>query len=177
MFAARCFWRRPILYGAEVSDPTTLLLLAAPVICGLMAGVFFAFSVSVMRALEALPPTQSLTVMQQINRSILNPVFLTCFVGSALLCLAVIGLTFARGVAAAHLWIAGAVTYLAGAFLVTVLVNVPLNNGLDRVASTDEQAAALWTAYLRRWTAWNHVRAAASLVATVLLVMALAAFR
>ena len=55
---------------------------------GLVAGIFFAFSVFVMRALGRLPPTSGITAMRSINVAVLNPVFFAAFFGTAVLSLA-----------------------------------------------------------------------------------------
>jgi uncharacterized membrane protein len=39
----------------------------------------------------------------------------------------------------------------------------------------DASATGLWDEYLTRWTAWNHMRAAASLAAATALILALQA--
>lgn len=44
--------------------------------------------------------------------------------------------------------------------------HVPRNNALDRVEPAAADADGRWARYRRGWTAWNHVRAAASLAAT-----------
>src|SRR5215510_625162 len=41
--------------------------------CGLIAGLFFAFSVAVMQALARLPAAGGIAAMQSINSAILNP--------------------------------------------------------------------------------------------------------
>jgi uncharacterized membrane protein len=64
------------------------------------------------------------------------------------------------------------VLYLAGSLLVTMVCNVPRNDALARVAPDDPAAAGLWAEYLSRWTAWNHVRTAASLAAAGALTLA-----
>jgi uncharacterized membrane protein len=43
------------------------LTLVAALGCGLMAGLFFAFSVSVMKALARLPSAEGIAAMQSIN--------------------------------------------------------------------------------------------------------------
>jgi uncharacterized membrane protein len=58
------------------------------------------------------------------------------------------------------------VLYFAGAFLVTMLFNVPRNNALAAVSPESDDGARLWASYLTGWTAWNHVRAIAALLAT-----------
>ncbi len=62
------------------------LTLLAALGCGLMAGLFFAFSVCVMKALERLPSAAGITAMQSINVAIINPVFLAVFFGTAVGC-------------------------------------------------------------------------------------------
>jgi uncharacterized membrane protein len=142
--------------------------------CGLMAGLFFAFSVSVMRALARLPSAEGIAAMQSINVAIINPVFLTAFFGTAAACVLVMiaALLRWRDPGAVYLLIGGAL-YLIGTFLVTLVFNVPKNNALASVAATDAEGASLWTNYLSKWTAWNHVRAAAALAAATLLTIAL----
>jgi uncharacterized membrane protein len=60
-------------------------------------------------------------------------------------------------------WVlAGSVLYLAGPVAVTISANVPLNDALAAVQPDSSGAASHWSRYLRRWTAWNHVRVTAS---------------
>ena len=54
---------------------------------GLMAGMFFAFSVFIMTALGRLPPDHGIAAMQSINIVILNPMFLSVFMGTAAICI------------------------------------------------------------------------------------------
>jgi uncharacterized membrane protein len=54
--------------------------------CGLMAGVFFAFSAFVMNGLGRLPAAQSVAAMQSINAAVFNPVFGTAFSGTTAAC-------------------------------------------------------------------------------------------
>ena len=121
------------------------LTLFAALGCGLIAGVFFAFSTSVMKALARLPSAEGIAAMQFINVVILNPVFLGAFVGTAAAC----------------------------AFLVTMVCNVPRNDALAAIAPTDPDSARLWADYVATWTAWNHLRAAAALAAAASLTLAL----
>lgn len=62
-----------------------------------------------------------------------------------------------------------AATYVLGAFLPTLLVNVPMNEALALASlpRETESASQLWSAYSTRWTWWNSLRtvfSAASLV-------------
>ena len=65
---------------------TIALSLGGTLGCGLVAGVFFAFSTFVMRALERRPAPEAIAAMQSINVAVLNPWFLGVFVGTALVC-------------------------------------------------------------------------------------------
>lgn len=62
------------------------LTLFAALGCGLMAGLFFAFSTAVMEALARLPAAAGIAAMQSINVAILNPLFLATFLGTGAVC-------------------------------------------------------------------------------------------
>lgn len=142
--------------------------------CGLMAGLFFVFSVAVMKAFARLSPAEGITAMQSINVVIINPIFLSVFFGTAVACVLVIIISLLRwqepGVVYLFL---GSVFYLVGGFLVTVVFSVPKNKALASVSPTDPDSISLWTSYLDKWTAWNHVRTVASLAAMALLILGL----
>ncbi|HLL90834.1 MAG TPA: hypothetical protein VK324_16150 [Tepidisphaeraceae bacterium] len=59
------------------------MTLAAALGSGLMAGVFFAFSAFVMRALGRLPAGEAVAAMRAINVAVINPLFLGVFLGTA----------------------------------------------------------------------------------------------
>ena len=64
---------------------TTILAALSTVAVGLMSGLYWAFSVAVMPGLRDADDRAFVTTMQAINRRILNPWFLTVFMGSLLL--------------------------------------------------------------------------------------------
>jgi uncharacterized membrane protein len=136
---------------------------------GLMAGLYFAFSTAVMPALRRLTPAAGAEAMQQVNRVILNPLFLLVFMGTGLVCLLlVIGAPFSGR--PGTVWIViGGLLYLVGNIGLTMVVNVPMNNRLDAANPLTDQGATIWADYLNRWTAWNHVRALACTAATAVL--------
>ncbi|MGH9834781.1 MAG: DUF1772 domain-containing protein [Blastocatellia bacterium] len=152
------------------------LTLFAALGCGLMAGVFFAFSTFVMKAFARLSPAEGMAAMQSVNRAAINPLFLTVFFGTAAACGAALIASLLRWHApGAGYLLVGSLLYLVGAFLVTTVFNVPMNNALAAVAPSDPEGASLWANYLTSWTAWNHVRTAAALAAAALLTLALRA--
>ena len=150
-----------------------LLAVAATVGSGIMAGLFFAFSTSVMRALSSVTPEAGLVVMQRINVAIVNPLFLLAFLGTGLVSVAVGGLALLTFDRAGRGWlIAGALAYLVGVTGVTAVFNVPLNNALQAVKP--DTAPVVWPAYVEAWTPWNHVRTVTALLATVCFAVGLA---
>jgi uncharacterized membrane protein len=140
----------------------------------LIAGLFFAFSVSVMKALARLPSAEGIAAMQSINIVIINLVFLSAFLGTGAGCALVIIASLLRwqDPGSVYLLVGGAL-YLVGSLLVTMMFNVPKNNALAAVAPTDPNGASLWADYLSAWTAWNYVRTVAALVAAALLTIGL----
>ncbi|MBZ0149824.1 MAG: DUF1772 domain-containing protein [Pseudorhodoplanes sp.] len=147
---------------------------AAALGAGLVAGIFFAFSTFVMGALGRLPQAAGISAMQSINVVVINPVFLSVFMGTALLSVALTIAALIGWSSPKSLYvIAGSVLYVGGCFLVTMLCNVPLNNALAAVAPDSAEGAKLWARYLTEWTNWNHVRTAASLAASVFFILAL----
>jgi uncharacterized membrane protein len=128
---------------------------------GLMAGLFFAYSNSVMPALAKMPAPQGIAAMNHVNVVILNSLFLTIFMGTAVLALLLI-VAALLGWTGKPLWIvAGAVLYLAGNIAITMGINVPMNNALAAAGTEGTNGATLWATYLDRWVFWNHVRAVA----------------
>lgn len=157
-----------------MSFPTTVLTVVAILGSALIAGVFFAFSSFVMRALSRLPATAGIEAMQVINVVVLNPIFLGTFAGTALVSVVVAVLAGADWGTPAAPWIlAGALSYVAGTFLVTGIGNVPLNNKLAAVSASDPAAARIWAGYLDRWTLLNTVRTIAAIAAVLSFTVAL----
>lgn len=140
--------------------------------CGLVAGVFFAFSTFVMPALARLQPHQGIAAMQSINITAINPLFMTTLFGTAFACLFLaISVLFKWHQPDVYLLV-GSMFYLIGSVAVTIAFNVPLNDALASV-KPDSTEGALWAKYLNNWTLWNHVRTIAALVAATLFTLAL----
>ena len=127
-------------------------LVAATITAGLMAGLFAAFSYAVMPGLGRAGDAAFVEGMQKINVAILNGWFGICFGGA--LVFSVLAAVLHRG--GARPWIvAGAVLYLL-VLVVTIAVNVPLNDKLEAAGLTDPHAAR--AAFETMWVRWNVVR-------------------
>ena len=159
----------------SLADGRTLFAVSlfAALGCGVIAGVFFAFSSFVMKALARLPPAQGIAAMQSINVAVINPWFLTAFLGTAAACvpLAASSLLKWNEQTAVYLLV-GSMLYLVGTILVTIAFNVPLNDALAAVDPASAEGARSWARYVTGWTAWNHVRTAAALGAAASLTIA-----
>jgi len=130
-----------------------VLILATAVGAGLVAGIFFAFSSFVMRALARLPPSQGIAAMQSINITVINPVFMTAFLGTAVASavLVVVSLLDWHRPGSGFL-LAGGLLYLVGTILVTMVFNVPRNEVLARLDPANVEAASVWMGYVGEWT-------------------------
>jgi uncharacterized membrane protein len=143
--------------------------------CGLVGGIFFAFSTFVMKALWRLPAEQGVAAMQAINVAVLNRWFLAPFFGTAAGCLALSVLELLNSQWPGSLYrLIGCTSYLLGTIFVTMFCNVPRNDALAAVDSRNAEAAARWAEYVPAWTFWNHVRTVAALTAAASLLVALA---
>ena len=150
------------------------LTLFAALGCGIVAGVFFAFSAFVMRALARLPAPQGIAAMQAMNVAAVTPAFMAALLGTALACGALI-------VSSLLVWdepfavylLTGGALYLIGAIGPTGVYHVPRNEALATVETRGAGSEDRWARYLRGWTAWNHLRFAAALAASATLVIAL----
>lgn len=163
----------------EPAAPATPMTVFVPALlalgAGLVAGVFFAFSNFVMKALGQLPAEQGVAAMQRINAVVLNPAFLALFVGTAAVAgLCGAGAVLAWGSARSALLLTAAVLYVIGCFGVTAAFNVPRNERLARLDADSAEATAYWPAYQREWLRWNHVRALAAAASAVAATFAMA---
>lgn len=144
---------------------TMALTFLAAIGSGLMGGFFFAFSTTVMTALARLAPAPGIAAMQSINATVLNPVFFVAFFGTGAVAVLCAAMAFASGESGAWIILAAAAIYLVGCIGVTMAYNVPLNKALAAAAPDTPEAAALWSRYLKTWTAWNHIRTLACIAA------------
>ncbi|MBB3311747.1 putative membrane protein [Rhizobium sp. BK196] len=151
-----------------------LSLVAAAIGSGLVAGIFFAFSTFIMTAFSRIPAEQGIAAMNSINVTIVRSPFMLLFVPTAILCVVIAVLAFVNWRAgASSMMLAGSALYVLASFVSTIVFNVPMNDALDKVSGNGPDAVELWTAYLRDWTWWNHVRTIASLLASIAFVRAL----
>lgn len=156
-------------------DAIRILTVTTAIGCGLVTGVFFAFSTFVMRGLDRLPSALGLQAMQSINVTAVNPLFMLALFGTGVACLALaIWSLTDLGASQSPLLIGAAVLYLVGVIGLTIGYHVPHNDALAAVHATAPGAADNWKDYASGWTTWNHIRTIAPLISTMLLIAALA---
>ncbi|MFD4294441.1 anthrone oxygenase family protein [Rhodococcus sp. NPDC058505] len=140
-----------------------ILGLVTLVLHGVLAGLYYAFSMSVMPGLKAVDDDAADAAMRSVNRKILTPWLFVPFLGAPV---AAGAAGFLASGAAATWYFAAAAVNLVGSVLITAVVNVPLNNALlgGRIGFRE---------YAPRWTAFNTLRAALCVVSLLLVGVAL----
>ncbi|WP_377638852.1 anthrone oxygenase family protein [Oryzobacter terrae] len=153
---------------------TQVLLVAATLTSGLLAGVYLLYAHTVMPAMTLLPDEPAVAMFDALDRSIVNPVFIaTAFLGAPVSTAAAL----ATGWGDPSRWwvLAALVLHLVGT-VVTAAVHLPRNDALKRMAGGDGRYAATTArAALEEatWVRWNLVRVVASVVAAACLGWAL----
>jgi len=152
----------------------TILLIITATVTALIAGLFYAYSCSVVLGLGKLSDAEYLKSMQSINREILNPVFFLSFMGTAFLL--PISTFFYRGQNPAFLLLLLAtLAYLIGVFAVTMFGNVPLNDQLaqfDIANSSAEAIKEMRSKFEDRWNFLNNIRTFFSVITIILTICA-----
>lgn len=150
------------------------LLWTSAIGCGLMAGVYFAFSAFIMTSLGRIAPAAGMAAMNATIVDIVKSPFIPVFMLTTLTAasLAVLGV-MRWGQPGSALMVMGGVIYVLGMFVVTTAVNQPMNEALLAADPATSQGVALWSRYVTEWTMWNHVRTVASAIAMGMFIAAL----
>jgi uncharacterized membrane protein len=151
-----------------------VLTVLATVAMALMAGTFYAYSVSVMTGLSGTDDRTFVQAMQEINEATPNPAFAPSLLGALVLPVAATVVAVRRRSRARRALAAAAALY-AAAFLVTIAGNVPMNDDLEAAGPPDRIAdiAQAREDFEGPWVQLNHVRALLSTGGLVALVVAL----
>ncbi len=160
--------------GALGPAVRALTLVCATLTTGMVAGVYYAFAVSVALGLAAQPDAAYVATMQAINERIENPLFFLSFFGAALFPLAALAAHYSLRPRSGRFWLVAlaCVLYIGGSFLLTSFVNVPMN---EQLAAVDLDAPArvlaeARDAYEGPWNFWNGVRTVFSVLAFLALI-------
>ena len=152
---------RPIVHAPTSADRNADIVLGAAVIAmGLLAGLFAAFDIAVMPALTAAEDRTLVDAMQQMIDRIENPAFFLILLGAP--ALAAVALHQARrsDSATTARWIIAGLAFYTLMVLITVTVHFPLNQQLTNAGdpANIENLAAIRDDFLTPWIAWNIAR-------------------
>jgi uncharacterized membrane protein len=152
----------------------TAALLAATLAMGLAAGTFALYAHTIMPGLHTTDDRTFVGAFQAIDHAIVNAWFMgSTFLGAAVLTAAATVTNVGRP---ALPWVAAALALYAVVFVITIAVNVPLNDAIKAAGNPDrvaDLAAVRQRFHETRWAAWNLVRTVAALAAFGCLVWAL----
>lgn len=152
------------------------ILLGAIILTGLSAGLFYAWSVSVIPGTRKITDTSYLETMQSINRAIQNPAFFLIFFGSMVLLCTCTVYHFTESKIIFWLLLSSSILYFIGTLGVTVMGNVPLNNELDALnlgELTMDKIIQFRNYFETKWNQLHLIRTISSLISFLLVVLAL----
>jgi uncharacterized membrane protein len=160
---------------------SNIILTITALTTALMAGLFFSWSVSVTPGLARVGTPEYLASFQAMNRAILNPVFLSCFMGTAILLPVSTYLQYCQPVTISFWFLLTAsVLYIIGVFGVTMAGNVPLNDMLDAFQienATTQSMEEMRNKFEHTWNRLNMIRTLSSIAAIVLVILACLNFK
>jgi len=148
-------------------------LMLATMLTGLVAGVFGIYANAFMPGLAKTDDKTFVGAFQAVDRAIINPVFLGIGFFGALIFTAVAGLLSLKEKALP--WIAIAFVLYLAVVIITVSVNVPMNDAIKAAGDPNTiDVAAVRAAFDEsKWRAFNLVRVVLNTVAFGLLAWAL----
>jgi uncharacterized membrane protein len=151
----------------------TVTLIGATLAMGFVSGAFVLYAHTIMPGLRKTDDRTFVAAFQATDRAIINPWFMITAFGGAL------ALTLAAGIASrgtpALPWVAAAFVLYLVAVIITIAVNVPLNNAIKAAGDPARIDVAQVRARFdeARWAAANLVRVLTSVPAFGLLAWAL----
>jgi uncharacterized membrane protein len=149
-----------------------LLIGGGIVSTGLVSGLLYGWTVSVIPGLRRTTDLSYVTTMQQINQAIINPAFVIPFMGIPLVLGAAAFVQFRAGDTRRGWLLASAtLTYVVAVLGVTVGRNVPLNDALDAFVierSDTESLATRRHTYEQPWNRWHNLRTLGSIASFAL---------
>ena len=151
-----------------------IILGLAVMTTGLSAGVLTLYAHTIMPGLKHTDDRTFVGAFQSIDRAIINPWFLTCFFGAAVLS-AIAGVLHLRAGASILTMLTTAFVLSMLTIIITLVVHLPLNDAIKAAgdpASIGNLAAVRAQFNEARWATWNLIRTVASVASLGLLVAA-----
>jgi uncharacterized membrane protein len=150
---------------------TNIVLVAATVLTGLAAGAIVLYSHTIMPGLKKTDDRTFVGAFQSMDRAIINPWFMTTFFGALILIAVAAVLHLGTGRRSVVPWLVAAFVLYLVVVIITMAVNVPLNDAIKAAGDPDRiNVAQVRDAFNEsKWAAWNYVRVAAASGAFVIL--------
>jgi uncharacterized membrane protein len=137
-------------------------------------GFFYAWVCSTMWGQDTADPRIAIQAMQAMNASVRNGVFAPAFFGTpVVLAITALLLWVQHAQRCAALFALSGAVYFCFGLVLTMLVNVPMNEALATIQAPQDIEAArqVWQDYSPKWQFWNQARTVASgisfLIATI----------
>jgi len=122
-----------------------------------------------MWGLDAAAPDVAVAAMQAMNASVRNMVFFPAFFGTPIIVF-LAAVFYMRRDGWAAIWLFGAALLIAVSVVLTMRVNVPMNEALAlERPETLEAATRIWAEFSPVWQNWNQVRTALCGVALLMI--------
>jgi uncharacterized membrane protein len=144
------------------------VLIVATLAMGLMAGVFGLYAHTIMRGLGRTDDRTFVGAFQAIDKAIINPLFMATFFGALVFTALAALLDLGDDTRSLLPWIVAALVLYLAVVVITLAVNVPLNDGIKAAGEPDripDLAAVRERFNEAKWIHWNIVRALMSTAA------------
>jgi len=135
---------------------------------GLTSGLLFIFAFAVNPGLARLSEEEYFRAMKYINIVILNPIFFLVFMGP-LITMPILTYMSWNDSSMFILIPISTILYLLGVLLITAIKNVPLNNKLEKLNSTEFKGVFIW--YRKPWNFWHNIRTFFSIISFLMLII------
>ena len=145
-----------------------ILLVIVILQIGLTSGLLFIFAFAVNPGLARLSEEEYFRAMKYINIVILNPIFFLVFMGP-LITMPILTYMSWNDSGMFILIPISTILYLLGVLLITTIKNVPLNNKLEKLNSTEFKGVFIW--YRKPWNFWHNIRTFFSIISFLMLII------
>lgn len=143
---------------------------------GLTAGLCFTWANAVTPGIGKLNDLGYLQAFQQMNRAIINPIFIVVFMGPLITHIANIFLFKSANPTIFWMILTASLLYIGGLVLVTVFGNVPLNEMIDQVdllSASPEELKELRDNFETKWNQFHMVRTVTTSLSFALLIVSI----
>jgi len=156
-----------------------IALIISAFLCSLVAGFLFAYAVVVMPGIKNLTDREFIRTFQVTDRVIQNnnPLFIFVWLGSAIAIIvaSVYGVGDLQGFDLFLLAVAS-LAYILGVQVLTIAINLPLNNALQKIdvdVLNDTDIKKARNDFESRWNSTNVIRTAIACGVSILLIVLL----